>query len=183
MKYRIRKEFAADDTQGGFIITYSIINESDETRQVAPWEITRVANDGGVIFFDAPLDSITPAGVLSFKEGHGAVWYHPDETGENRKINADGKGWYAYCNKGLLLLKTFDDLKSQTSQLTPAPGEAEIQVYVNRGKTFIELEAQGAYTTLKPHEALSWTVRWYLLPVADSAEPSAELMKNVKMKK
>ena len=117
------------------------------------------------------------------KEGHGAVWYHPDETGENRKINADGKGWYAYCNKGLLLLKTFDDLKSQNSQLTPAPSEAEIQVYVNRGKTFIELEAQGAYTTLKPHEALSWTVRWYLLPVADSAEPSAELMKNVKMKK
>ena len=183
MKYRIRKEFAADDTQGGFIITYSIINESDETRQVAPWEITRVANDGGVIFFDAPLDSITPAGVLSFKEGHGAVWYHPDETGENRKINVDGKGWYAYCNKGLLLLKTFDDLKSQNSQLTPAPSEAEIQVYVNRGKTFIELEAQGAYTTLKPHEALSWTVRWYLLPVADSAEPSAELMKNVKMNK
>ena len=199
MKYRIRKEFAADNTLsqsgesgGGFVITYSIINESDETRQVAPWEITRVANDGGVIFFDAPLDSITPAGVLSFKEEHGAVWYHPDETGENRKINADGKGWYAYCNKGLLLLKTFDDLfapphsqreTSQTSNLTPAPGEAEIQVYVNRGKTFIELEAQGAYTTLKPHEALSWTVRWYLLPVAGSAEPSAELMKNVKMKK
>ena len=205
MKYRIRKEFAADDTQGGFIITYSIINESDETRQVAPWEITRVANDGGVIFFDAPLDSITPSGVLSFKEGHGAVWYHPDETSENRKINADGKGWYGYCNKGLLLLKKFDDLKSQTSsqrhtlkernlfatphsqreksqtsQLTPAPGEAEIQVYVNRGKTFIELEAQGAYVTLKPHEQLSWTVRWYLLPVVGNAEPSAELVKKVR---
>ena len=179
MKYRIRKEFAADDTRGGFVITYSIINESDETRQVAPWEITRVANDGGVIFFDAPLDGITPADVLSFKAGHGAVWYQPDETGENRKINADGKGWYAYCNKGLLLLKKFDDLTPSQ----PAPGEAEIQVYVNRGKTFIELEAQGAYTTLKPHEALSWTVRWYLLPVAASTEPSAELMKNVKMKK
>jgi para-nitrobenzyl esterase len=190
MKYRIRKEFAADDTLprsgesgGGFVVTYSIINESDETRQVAPWEITRVANDGGVIFFDAPLDSITPAGVLSFKEGHGAVWYHPDETGENRKINADGKGWYAYCNKGLLLLKTFDDLtpySSTPSSLSPAPGEAEIQVYVNRGKTFIELEAQGAYTTLKPHEALSWTVHWYLLPVAGSAEPSAELLNTVR---
>ena len=176
MKYRIRKEFAADDTRGGFIVTYSIINESDETRQVAPWEITRVANDGGVIFFDAPLDSITPAGVLSFKEKHGAVWYHPDETGENRKINADGKGWFAYCNKGLLLLKTFDDLTPSQ----PAPGEAEIQVYMNRGKTFIELEAQGAYTTLQPHEQLSWTVRWYLLPVTGSAEPSVELLNTVR---
>ena len=51
---------------------------------------------------------------------------------------------------------------------------------MNRGKTFIELEAQGAYTTLKPHEALSWTVHWYLLPVADSAEPSAELLNTVR---
>ena len=51
---------------------------------------------------------------------------------------------------------------------------------MNRGKTFIELEAQGAYTTLKPHEALSWTVRWYLLPVAGDGEPSAELMQTVR---
>ena len=179
LKYRIRKEFAVDEKNNAIVITYSIINESDETRQVAPWEITRVVNDGGVIFFDAPLDGITPAGLMSFKAEHGAVWYHPDETGENRKINADGKGWYGYCNHGLLLLKKFDDLKSQTSQLTPAPGEAEIQVYVNRGKTYIELEAQGAYTTLKPHEELSWTVRWYLLPVSAAAQPSAELLKLV----
>ena len=51
---------------------------------------------------------------------------------------------------------------------------------MNRGKTFIELEAQGAYTTLKPHEALSWTVRWHLLPVAGDAKPSAELLNTVK---
>ena len=62
----------------------------------------------------------------------------------------------------------------------PAPGEAEIQVYVNRGKAHIELECQGAYTTLKPHEQLSWTVRWYLLPVTCNAEPSAELIKTVR---
>jgi hypothetical protein len=44
-------------------------------------------------------------------------------------------------------------------------GEAEIQVYMNRGKSFIELESQGAYTTLKPGAKLEWTVKWYLLPV------------------
>ena len=180
LKYRIRKEFTVDEKDNAIVITYYIINESDETRQVAPWEITRVANDGGVIFFDASLDGITPAGVLYFKSEHGAVWYHPDETGENRKINADGKGWYAYCNNGLLLLKVFDDLPSGEIAGGPAPGEAEIQVYVNRGKTFIELEAQGAYTTLKPHEQLSWTVRWYLLPVAGDATPSEELISAVR---
>ena len=179
LQYRVRKEFSTDQKDNAIVVTYSIVNESDETRQVAPWEITRVENNGGVIFFDAPLDGITPANLMSFTAANGAVWYQPDEAAGNRKINADGKGWYAYCKNGLLLLKTFDDL--QPTQ--PAPGEAEIQVYVNRGKTYIELECQGAYTTLKPHEELSWTVRWYLLPFKGNAEPSAKLLKTVKKTK
>ena len=173
--FRIRKAFATDEKDGAFVITYSIINESNETRQVAPWEITRVANDGGLIFFKAKAESVWPAGLMNFKDAHGAAWYTPDETNENRKVNADGAGWLAYANKGLLLLKKFDDLKPDA----PAPGEAEIQVYVNRGKTYIELESQGAYTTLQPKEQLSWTVRWYLKPIKE-ATPSKELLKLVK---
>ena len=176
LKCRVRKEFTTDKKDNAIVVTYSIINEGDEVRQVAPWEITRVENKGGVIFFDAPLDGITPADLMPFTAANSAVWYQPDEAVQNRKINADGKGWYAYCNDGLLLLKTFDDLQPTL----PAPGEAEIQVYVNRGKTFIELECQGAYTALKPHEQLSWTVRWHLLPFKGNAEPSAKLMKTIK---
>ena len=173
--FRIRKAFATDEKDGAFVITYSIINESNDTRKVAPWEITRVTNDGGVIFFDAPLEGITPANLMDFKAEHGAVWYKTDVTNENRKINADGNGWLAYANNGLLLVKKFDDLKPGD----PAPNEAEIQVYVNRGKTYIELESQGAYTTLQPKEQLSWTVRWYLKPIKE-ATPSKELLKLVK---
>ena len=180
LKYRIRKEFVAiPPTKKGkepcFSITYSIVNESDETRQVAPWEITRVTNENGFIFFDAPLESITPANLLPFKSEYGVVWYQTDEANENRKINADGKGWLAYCANGLLLIKQFEDLKPSQ----PAPNEAEIQVYVNRGKSYIELESQGAYTTLKPGEQLSWTVKWNLLPVTES-QPSAKLVKKIK---
>ena len=183
LKYRVRKEFATDEKDNAFVVTYSIINESDEVRQVAPWEITRVENKDGVIFFDAPLDGITPAGLMPFKAEHGAVWYQTDEAGENRKVNADGKGWLAYYNNGLLLVKKFNDLPSPSRASLKgeaAPGEAEIQVYVNRGKTYIELESQGAYTTLKPHEQLSWTVRWYLLPVEGQSPTSKELLNRVK---
>ena len=174
MKYKVRKEFAIDEKDKAIVITYAIINESDETRQVAPWEITRVPNDG-IIFFDAPLEGITPAGLLPMKAEHGAVWYTVDEANENRKINADGKGWLAYCAKGLLLVKKFQDLKAEE----PAPGEAEIQVYVNRGKSYIEIESQGAYTTLKPKEELTWTVRWYLKSVQEEPVPSTALLKKV----
>ena len=112
---------------------------------------------------------------MDFKAEHGAVWYKTDETNDNRKINADGKGWLAYANNGLLLVKKFADLTPSQ----PAPAEAEIQVYVNRGKAHIELESQGAYTTLKPQEKLDWTVRWYLLPYEGEAIPSKQLLQTV----
>ena len=173
MKYRIRKAFVVDERDGAFVITYTIINESDEVRRVAPWEVTRVQNEGGRIFFEAPVEGITPAGLMNFKEAFGAAWYQTDETNGNRKVNADGKGWLAYYNNGLLLVKQFDDLDASQ----PAPDEAEIQVYVNRGKAHIELESQGAYTTLQPKESVNWTVRWYLQPSDLPVEPSEKLLK------
>ena len=179
LKFRMRKAFAVDEQNKAIVITYAIINESDETRQVAPWEVTRVENTGGLIFFEAPVDSIWPAGLMNFKEAYGAAWYQTDVTNENRKVNADGKGWLAYCANGLLLVKRFEDI----SPSQPAPDEAEIQVYVNRGKAHIELESQGAYTTLKPKEQLTWTVRWYLLPYDGAPEPSEALLQMVRQTK
>ena len=176
LKFRIKKEFSSIPKKKCFVITYSIINEDNKERKVAPWEITRVPNDEGLIFFDAKAEEITPAGVLDFKAVDKAVWYNTDVTNENRKINADGKGWLAFCGNGLLLVKKFDDLKPSQ----PAPKEAEIQVYVNRGKSYIELESQGAYQTLQPGESLSMTVRWMMTAVDATPQPSKKLLKTVK---
>lgn len=156
----VGKDFQIDKKAGAFVITYSIKNEGNEPRRVAPWEISRVPNADGQIFFEA-VDSIWPAGLMSFETEQGASWYKTDEAPQNRKVNADARGWLAYAADGLLLVKRFQDLKNNE----PAPGEAEVQVYVNRGKSYIELESQGAYTLLQPGESLQWTVRWYLMPV------------------
>ena len=176
LKCRVGKTFTTDEKDGAIVITYTITNEGDQPRSVAPWEVTRVQNEGGLVFFDAPVDGIWPAGLMDFKAQHGLAWYQTDERNENRKVNADGKGWLAYCSRGLLLVKRFDDLTPEQ----PAPGEAEIQVYVNRGKAHIELESQGAYQLLQPKESLSWTVRWYLVPIEGEAVPSEALAKQVK---
>ena len=171
---RVKKQFCTNDRDHSLVVTYSIINAGKQTRKVAPWEITRVPNEG-LIFFDSPVEGITPAGLMPFKASEGIAWYETDTANENRKVNADGKGWLAYLNKGLLLVKKFEDL----SPTQPAPDEAEIQVYVNRGKTYIELESQGAYTTLAPGEQLTWTVKWYLVPFKGTA-PSKQLLKTVR---
>ena len=171
--YRVRKKLTTDKKDNAIVITYTIINESGETRKVAPWEISRVPN-GGILFFDAK--EVTPANnmeTMPFVYEKKAAWYTLDESRKNRKINADGKGWLAFCDKGLLFVKKFPDLKPAE----PAPAEAEIQIYVNTGKTFVEIEEQGAYTTLNAGEELSWTVRWYLEPTDLPAEPSKALLK------
>ena len=159
-KYRINKEFYPDPVDNAIVVTYTITNESDQERKVAPWEITRVPN-AGVVFFQAPIEAITPANLLPFRAMNGIALYAADSSERNRKINADGKGWYVFANEGLMLMKRFQDLEAGEE----APNEAEIQVYVNEGKTFMELECQGPYTTLKPGESLHWSVRWYLMPM------------------
>ena len=174
--YRIRKEFRTDPADGAVVVTYSILNESGQTRQVAPWEITRVPN-GGLIFFEASeVEGANGMGTLPFVFKHRAAWYTLDEARENRKINADGRGWLAFTDGGLMLVKKFPDLKPSE----PAPKEAEIQIYVNTGKTFVEIEQQGAYTTLQPGGRLDWTVRWYLVPQERPAVPSKALLKQAR---
>jgi hypothetical protein len=174
--YRIRKEFSADKKDNAIVIKYTIINESGETRKVAPWEISRVPN-GGVVFFEAK--EATPANNmkgLPFTYEYGAAWYVMDEDRENRKINADGTGWLAFCDKGLMFVKKFENIKAEEA----APAEAEIQIYANPGKTFVEIEEQGVYTTLNAGESVDWTARWYLVPNDLPAEPSKALLKKAK---
>ena len=172
----VGKDFQVNPDKQAIVVTYSIKNESSEPHHVAPWEITRVPNNDGLIFFEAPVDSIWPAGLLNFEAKYNTAWYKTDEAPQNRKVNADGSGWLAYSANGLLLVKKFQDL--QRSE--PAPGEAEIQIYMNRGKTFIELESQGAYTCLQPGEKLTWTVCWFLIPVETEPQPSEAFIKQVK---
>ena len=113
---------------------------------------------------------------LPFVYEKGAAWYVLDEARENRKVNANGKGWLAFADNGLLFVKKFQDLKDGEA----APAEAEIQAYVNTGKTFMEIENQGAYTTLQPGEELNWTVRWYLKSFKGDPVPSKALLRQAK---
>ena len=155
--YRVCKSITVDPSDLAFVITYSIVNESGEARKVAPWEITRVPN-GGCLEFDAKPEGVTPADLMKVSFEEGLAVLEIDVANENRKINVDGKGWLNFRDNGLVLTKRFPDIAQEEA----APGEAEIQVYIDARKSFVEIEAQGPYTSLEPGEKLDWTVRWYL---------------------
>ena len=155
--YKVCKMITVDPSDLAFVITYSIVNESGETRKVAPWEITRVPN-GGFLEFDATPEGVTPADLMKVTFDDGMATLEVDVANENRKINVDGKGWLNFRDNGLVLTQRFPDIAQEDA----APGEAEIQVYIDARKSFVEIEAQGPYTELAPGEKLDWTVRWYL---------------------
>ena len=155
--YRICKTFTVDPSDLAFVVTYSIVNESGETRQVAPWQITRVPN-GGFLQFDAKPEGVTPADLMKVTFDEDMATLEVDVADQNRKINVDGKGWLNFRDNGLVLTQRFPDIAREDA----APGEAEIQVYIDARKSFVEIEAQGPYTELQPGEKLDWTVRWYL---------------------
>lgn len=155
--YRVCKTFTVDPSDLAFVITYSIVNESGETRKVAPWQISRVPN-GGFLEFDAKPEGVTPADLMKVTFAEGQATLEVDVADQNRKINVDGKGWLNFRDHGLVLTQRFPDIEQEAA----APGEAEIQVYIDARKSFVEIEAQGPYTELAPGEKLDWTVRWYL---------------------
>lgn len=166
---RIIKTFSVDDKNGSIVINYTIKNEGDADRSVAPWEVTRVIGEGK-ISFNAKVEGVWPTDLMDFKQVGDEAVFSIDKVDKQRKINANGapekKGpkaykklsYLRYINNGLVLTKRFPDLKDGQA----APGEDEIQVYVHQGALYCELEEQGAYTLLHPGESLDWTAVWQL---------------------
>lgn len=54
----------------------------------------------------------------------------------------------------MIFIKKFPDILAELA----APSESEVSVYVNPGKSFVEIEQQGAYKELKPGDSLTWEV-------------------------
>ncbi len=163
--YIFIKKFKAEGNEA-FTINYTIRNIGEKSVKVAPWEITRVPG-AGVIFFDAP--KIYPENILPSQKKNGLIWLpFIEDKKENRKIFADADGWLAFENDGILFIKQFDNIKTAQA----APKEDEVEIYVNRGTTYIEIENQGAYKEIEPGKEINWKVRWIVKPIDKAASPS-----------
>jgi hypothetical protein len=167
--FALSKRFSPHANGKAIIIEYRIHNRGDVTRDVAPWEISRV-RARGLTFF--PMGS-SSSGTLTVEEQEGVIWYlhDPSVLGDpGKKHFADGAGGYlAHVAGELLFVKSFKDVPPHAQ----APGEGEIEIYAN--DRYVEVEVQGPYTRLEPGSALSWTVIWQLcrLPASLHVTPGA----------
>lgn len=158
----VNKRFSVDAARGVVAIEYGIVNQGQQARSVAPWEISRVAS-GGLTFF--PMGEGQPwrgfQELLPLTIIDGVAWL-PSGTmpaSADQKAFADGReGWIAHLAGGLLLVKSFPGITAAQA----APGEAEIELYTDANRTYVEVENQGAYVNLAPGASLAWPVRWFL---------------------
>lgn len=157
---QVEKRFRANLARETLELEYAMTNTSSAAVAWAPWEITRLPATGlafwptgGEPFGERPLAHEGMFG-LSFCE--------PAKTEGEAKLFADGAGGYlAYLLGDRLLIKQFTDQPASAA----APGEAEIELYVNPGHDYLELENQGAYTSIAPGETVTWKLSWYVRQV------------------
>jgi hypothetical protein len=177
----VTKKFSVDVSAGAVTTEYGLSNRGTQARKVAPWEITRVAS-GGLTFF--PMGDGAPTkgmqDLLPLQIAGGVAWFACDTTplASDQKVFADGhEGWIAHVDGNLLLVKAFTD----TPLGQAAPGEAEIELYTDAGRTYVEVENQGAYASIAPAATATWKVRWFLrhLDASISAKPGSAALLNV----
>lgn len=181
----VSKRFAVDAKRGMVTVDYGLVNRGGQARSVAPWEISRVAA-GGLTFFPmgegAPWKG--PQELLPLAMVDGVAWLVSEAkpAAADQKAFADGReGWIAHVAGDLLLVKAFAD----TTPAQAAPGEAEIELYTDPGRTYVEVENQGAYTKLEPGQSSSWPVCWFLrkldasIPVRPGSAKLLELVRGL----
>lgn len=170
---QVTKTFTALPAREALEVAYAMTNIGAEPVSWAPWEITRVPA-GGVAFWPTGGEPFG-ASPMSSRSGQGHTWCEPSSARGEAKLFADGSGGYlAYAEGGYLLVKSFADITpSQT-----APGEAEIELYVNPDHSYVELEQQGAYTSITPGESVTWRVTWFArrLPAGVATLGDADLV-------
>jgi hypothetical protein len=156
--FAFKKEFSISAADTSVTIRYTITNTAGVAQEVAPWEVTRVPT-GGLAFFPAGGAPALTKSDLNVRESGGFVWYAYDtSTHVRQKLYRHGaEGWTGYVRAGVLFVKQYPVIAAGQ----PAPGEENVEVYVNPERTYMELENQGPYQRLAPGASLSYSVKWY----------------------
>lgn len=160
LNFSFAKNFSVNSVDTSISIVYTIKNNGSTSKNVALWEITRVPS-GGYSFF--PQGTVAMTGALNtlMSTVNNVVWFDYDSTkiptGTPKLFSDGSEGWIAHLNnKRQLLVKVFEDIPNSKK----APGEAEIELYANSDKTYVEVEQQGAYGSLAAGSTSNWKVKW-----------------------
>ena len=145
-------------------IEYQIKNISGKPKSVGAWDVTRVPCGGLAFFPDGGAGKVPESSLKADLQQNGINWISIDKNPipDHQKLFSTTKeGWLAYALNGLLFIKQFPDTKPENY----SPEQGEVEIYINKEKSYIELENHGAYVTLNPGKSLKYKQNWFLTPI------------------
>lgn len=163
VKYHLSvvKKYYVNRSDTSVHIVYYLKNNGTEPASWAPWEITRVPANG-LTFFSKGDTTVWGTMASAAELLNGCYWYSQSAltaASSNKKFFGDGKGWLAHVNnKNILFIKKFDDIRTSAA----AAGESEVEIYTGENLSYTEIENQGKLSVIKPGEAISYHVQWFL---------------------
>ena len=167
----VTKDFSADAGTCWVTLLYTI--KATKAIQVAPWEITRVPRGGIALFPLGDSAKLAPGPLASYTTTSttttpSVVWFDDSSKAASNvsgsKLVADGaSGWFAYALGGNLFVKKYPDVLPAAF----ATGEGDVEGYADTSG-YLELEVQGAYTSLASGASLPWTVQWRVVAIPSS---------------
>jgi hypothetical protein len=81
---RFEKKFWGDVKDTAIHIRYTVHNVSNEVKNIAPWEVTRVPV-GGLSFFPKGADTALTKSNLPVSDTGGIIWYNSDKSAHTFK--------------------------------------------------------------------------------------------------
>ena len=165
-----QKMITADVMKQAYVHLYTIINESDSNLLLAAWEVTRHHKKGISLF---PLGDTTAPGTryldasIPMTVSDGMVWHEYDLSQKGHPVRSskailDGRdGWIAYVFEGYAVVKVFEDV----DPMNIMQGDQDVEIYVDSGYDYIEIEVLSEKTELAPGESLEWQVEWKILHI------------------
>ena len=150
-------------------IEYLIKNISGKAKSVGPWEVTRVPCGGLVFFPDGGKGKVPDSNLKPDLQKDGIKWVSINKNpipNHQKLFSTGGEGWMAYAFDGCLFIKQFPDIQPENY----SPQQGEVEIYINKEKSYTELENQGAYRLLQPGESIEYIVNWYLAPIPETVK-------------
>lgn len=165
--YVVTKRYSPDFVRQAIDIQYSVKNVGSGTINVAPWEISRVAPNGLTFYPAGEIYSTTTIAASGYTANqNGVTWMNWATAigagGAGKKLFGDGTGgWMAHAGNGFVFVKSFTDV----AKAQQAPGEGEVEMYLDSATAYEEVETQGAYVPVAPQASSTWSMKWYLRAV------------------
>lgn len=166
--------------ENSVVINYSIRNISDRSKSLGAWEVTRVPCGGLAFFPDGGMGKVPVSKLKPDSRRKGINWVIVDKQPIPKHLkmfSTAREGWMAYAINGMLFIKQFPDTKPEEY----SPQQGEVEIYIDKDKSYTELENQGAYQTLEPGEALHYRTYWHLAPIPEKWKTEIENEKLVRL--